>query len=105
MDTVVELIDANGLVLARSDDSYYEEAEVYQPAGLAKTMDRDIWLTKDFYSTNPRDPGMRLVLPGPEGEVQTYYVRVMSTLAIPGWPMRGSLWTSSNSRLRTASRG
>ena len=32
----------------------------------------------DFYTTNPRDPGMRLVLPGTPGQQLRYYVRVRS---------------------------
>ncbi|MHC4177578.1 MAG: zinc metalloprotease, partial [Planctomycetota bacterium] len=78
LDTVVELIDADGFILAASDDSYDEQNGVSAPTGLGMTMDRDIWLSKDFGTTNPRDAGMRVVLPGPEGETRTYYVRVSS---------------------------
>ncbi|MCH2122782.1 MAG: tandem-95 repeat protein, partial [Pirellulaceae bacterium] len=33
---------------------------------------------QDFYSTNPRDAGMRVVLPGPVGTTNVYHVRVRS---------------------------
>jgi len=78
LDTVLELVNANGDVLARSDDSFFEGGG--DPDGstlLGKSMDRDFWVRHDYYSTNPRDAGMRLTLPGPAG-VHTYYVRVFS---------------------------
>ncbi len=34
---------------------------------------------QDLYSTNPNDPGLRVVLPGETGEVFTYQVRVRSS--------------------------
>ncbi|WP_218934549.1 GEVED domain-containing protein [Rosistilla ulvae] len=34
---------------------------------------------QDLYSTNPHDPGLRVVLPGETGEVFTYQVRVRSS--------------------------
>ena len=85
MDLVVELVRSDGTVLARSDNSYFEESAGLENLSTeAYTMDRDYWLRHDFYSTNDSDPGMRLVLPGPEGEMRTYYVRVRSVLAIGG---------------------
>ena len=38
----------------------------------------------DFQGTNPRDPGMRVVLPGVAGTTNTYYVRVRSSNKVPG---------------------
>ena len=32
----------------------------------------------DLYTTNPRDPGFRLILPGPDGTRNTYHLRVRS---------------------------
>ncbi|NUQ63595.1 MAG: hypothetical protein HUU20_14055, partial [Pirellulales bacterium] len=100
LDAIVELIDEDGKVLARSDNSVQELLSQNtvgdtDPTGTdrgllyeadqqlhVKTMDRDTWQRTDFYTTNQRDPGMRLVLPGTPGELQTYYVRVRSSLAI-----------------------
>ena len=78
LDSIVELIDADGNVFARSDNSPAEAANVAQPYGIGRTMDRDVWDVNDMYTTNPKDAGMRLVLPGSEGELRTYYVRVRS---------------------------
>ncbi|RMF98938.1 MAG: hypothetical protein D6741_09015, partial [Planctomycetota bacterium] len=96
LDAVVELIDADGNVLARSDNSPSERSDA-EVDGIGLAMDRDPWLRHDnqgvgagedlrfdFYTINERDPGMRLVLPGKEGEVRTYYVRVRSNLKIGG---------------------
>ena len=83
LDSVVELIDANGVVVASSDNSFAEQynynLQQFQPEGLVpplpdadlqgsadpRAMDRDAWLSKDHFTTNPRDAGFRVVLPGP----------------------------------------
>ena len=93
LDLVIELIDADGNVLSRSDNSPAEEraGEVEKLSVETYTMDRDYWLRHDFYSTNERDPGMRLILPGPIGQMRTYYVRVRSVLAIGAIPAFGEL--------------
>ncbi len=86
LDTIVELIDADGNVLARSDNSHEPDSHATKsdPDGalLGLGMDRDLYIRHDFYTTNPRDAGMRLVLPGPAGQLRTYYVRVRSALSI-----------------------
>ena len=46
--------------------------------GLGQSAQRDGWRGGDYYTTNPRDPGMRLVLPGNQGQQLRYYVRVRS---------------------------
>ncbi|GAB6185874.1 GEVED domain-containing protein [Thermopirellula anaerolimosa] len=94
LDTIIELIDADGNVLARSDNSLTETPQG-SVTTLAYPMNRDPWIRStssdpaeqgDFYSMNPRDAGLRLVLPGPAGEVRTYYVRVRSVIAISQIP-------------------
>ena len=107
MDLVVELIKADGTVLARSDNSYFEDlaGDVEDLSTEAYTMNRDYWLRHDFYSTNDKDAGMRLVLPGPEGAMRTYYVRVRSVLAIGAIPAAeafydGSSYTSTDPETR-----
>ena len=52
--------------------------------GSAMPLASDAWNGTDFYSYNPRDAGMRVVLPGPAGEVQQYYVRVSSKSGTSG---------------------
>ena len=79
MDTIVELIDADGNVLAWSDNSLTETAlpsRTIDGHGLARPLAEASWTVKDYYSQNPLDAGMRVVLPGAAGTVQTYYVRV-----------------------------
>ena len=82
LDSIIELIDADGKVLARSDNSMDEELAGAALGDNVFTMDKDYWLRHDFYTTNQRDAGMRLVLPGDTGQTRTYYVRVRSALSI-----------------------
>ncbi|MDW8077799.1 MAG: GEVED domain-containing protein [Thermoguttaceae bacterium] len=86
LDTIVELVTADGAVIARSDNSHEFRSFEHKtdPDGilLGLAMDRDVFNRRDFYSMNPRDAGMRVVLPGPVGQVRTYYVRVRSALAM-----------------------
>ena len=80
LDSVVELVDANGAVIARSDNSLDSSTLV----GSAKrlqigTTSPSIFSQPDFYSSNLKDAGMRVVLPGALGAIGTYFVRVRSS--------------------------
>ncbi len=86
LDSVVELVDANGAVIARSDNSVQEtfdrsllvgSAQPLQVGSVPTTISP--LSTRDFYSSNPKDAGMRVVLPGTAGTVNTYFVRVRSS--------------------------
>ena len=95
LDTVVELIDANGRTLALSDNSLAEEADpnklvsaVDLPAGSIHSLRKspaELYFRsaqgapKDLYSTNPRDAGLRVVLPGEAGANNLYHIRVRSS--------------------------
>ncbi|MBN1394825.1 MAG: pre-peptidase C-terminal domain-containing protein, partial [Pirellulales bacterium] len=94
LDAVVELIDANGNVLARSDNWRDEVGDPNLLIGSALSLEGDDWGYEDVYSINPKDAGMRIVLPGPEGEQRTYYIRVSS--AAPS----GGLQTSGEYQLQ-----
>ena len=72
-DSIIELVDFNGNVLASSDDSLFEAAGEASPGGIAATFD-----APDIYSTNILDAGMALTLPGPAGFEGEFYVRVSS---------------------------
>lgn len=78
LNAVIELIDADGNVLARSNESTLRDQ-----VGFAGTrvydLQRDVFNGQDLYTTNVHDAGMRLILPGPDGTQQRYYVRVRST--------------------------
>lgn len=99
LDTVIEVVDATGAVLARSDNSATETAAVdpttpganpvlsgLLSGNLGRAMQRDTLLGKtyggnelrDYYTTNPLDSGLRMTLPGKANTVNTYYVRVRS---------------------------
>lgn len=102
LDTVVELVDANGRILALSDNSLAEEAN---PSLLVAAGDMpsqsvhslrkstpELYLKsatgapKDLYSTNPHDAGLRVVLPGEPGSSVLYHVRVRSSNVRAGDP-------------------
>lgn len=80
LDSVIELVDEFGNVLARSDNSADEAAGADSLIGdgafrMQKTAPYE---GIDLYSTNVRDPGMRMKLPGPPGVESTYFVRIRS---------------------------
>ena len=83
LDAVVELIDSNGRVLARSDNSLAEqlgEESRYAAPGVAVYgLQKSIYRPEDFWTVNPKDPGMRLILPGPANDTRTYNIRVRSS--------------------------
>jgi hypothetical protein len=82
LDAIVELVAQNGGLLARSIDNGNRTST---PTVVARDMTRDARLGGDFYSTNPKDPGMRVVLPGTGTGLVTYFVRVRSnTATTPG---------------------
>ncbi len=90
LDTVLELVNANGQVLALSNDSLRAgQGFAQEPfSNVARGMDegaaQPLSVTsggaqQDAYSTNPKDAGMRVVLPGESGTRNLYHVRVRSS--------------------------
>jgi hypothetical protein len=93
LDLVLEVLDADGVVLARSDNSIEEsqdpskifrsdliDASSVNPLntrsdGVRLTSGGEI---KEDGSSNPLDPGLRIRLPGTSGNRNTYYFRVRS---------------------------
>ncbi|MEM9643596.1 MAG: hypothetical protein AAF989_01270, partial [Planctomycetota bacterium] len=85
LDSVVELIDANGRVLAASNDSRLGitpsglfvdpsvNAETAQSLGLLQAS------AEDPYSTNAADAGMRIRVPGEVNTRNLYHIRVRSS--------------------------
>ncbi len=103
LDTVVEIVDSNGAVIAQSNNSLQESAnpallfvttdatkitpEKVQPLDQDPFAPRNSFQTTtatDLYSVNPLDAGMRVILPGTVGGSNTYYVRVRSSNLKPG---------------------
>lgn len=95
LDTVFELLDADGVLIAQSDNAQDETADaglLYQtdaiPAGdvnpLQKLNDRyqphhASGLPKDVWGTNSLDAGLRVVLPGAQDERSPYLFRIRSS--------------------------
>ncbi len=102
LDTVVELIAADGTILALSDDSYLEEtqpgtnpifsslsgnsANPLRKSPLSQVARTAAGEARDDYSTNMKDAGFRVVLPGQENVASLYHVRVRSSNQFPGQP-------------------
>jgi hypothetical protein len=100
LDTVIELVDANGVVIARSDNSLDESANpsllfvntARIPRNHVNPLNKSAFGIADHYSTNPGDAGMRIVLPGSSNTVGTYHIRVRSAnpgVAIPNDQLLG----------------
>ncbi|MFU7560472.1 S8 family serine peptidase [Roseiconus sp. JC912] len=97
LDSVIEILDDAGNVLARSDDSFSElnnlgEIDVLQPGVLVQSLGdaedpgTERWVNGEYYdfgSTNLRDSGMRVTLPGGVGTQNDYYVRVRAASVDP----------------------
>lgn len=75
-DSILELIDATGTVLARSTGQSINDL-----SGLALPLIKASYLGHDYYSITPRDAGMRVILPGAVDQTNTYFVRVRSNPA------------------------
>ncbi len=102
VDTVIELLDGNGRLLGRSDNSFAEIAGTENVLDINTTQQSHVGtlqaradaytalgvggLYEDFGSTNPRDAGLRLTLPGTQGNGDSrsvYYFRVRSASVNP----------------------
>ncbi|APZ94408.1 GEVED domain-containing protein [Fuerstiella marisgermanici] len=83
LDSVVELLDSNGNILAQSDNTLDEENGVYpvftDGSTQAFTLEYSRYFTRDLYTTNAADAGMRVTLPGAVGVRQSYFIRVRSS--------------------------
>ena len=94
LDSVIELIDANGIVLALSDNSleesmgtigrYVNTARLNANAAgslnqFAVAAGSNPSEFGDDFSTNTKDAGMRITLPGAVGERNLYHIRVRSS--------------------------
>lgn len=82
-DSVIELLDANGNIVAQSDnmlDERNRDYPVYTDGTTnALPLDYSQFQTRDLYTLNTGDAGMRVTLPGAVGVRQPYFVRVRSS--------------------------
>lgn len=98
LDSIIELIDADGNIIALSNKSINESENgfVFSDPNLigenrALPMDQLTHMPRnqlsfaqyDFQGINPLDPGLRVVLPGTSGTQNEYYVRVRSSNVSP----------------------
>lgn len=96
LDTIVELVDANGRIIALSNNSLDESSSgkvtFYDPNVITDDriypLDQSIFTPRnanapgvqvDFQGTNPLDAGFRVALPGTPGTTNEYFVRVRSS--------------------------
>lgn len=78
LDAIIELIDDSGNVIARSldNDTLFGNIDA---ANQLNTMPKSGTYDEDRWTINPRDPSMRIVLPGnPTAAVRNYHVRIRS---------------------------
>ncbi len=81
LDTFVEVMNSAGVVIASSDSNNVLNVDRNgnpRPNAIALPLIKDSREGGDFYTTNPKDAGMRVVLPGIAGDDNIYYVRVSS---------------------------
>jgi large repetitive protein len=98
LDSIIELIDADGNIIALSNKSLDESISgtVHSnPAMIGPNrvlpmdqsshvpLNRLSLAQQDFQGVNPLDAGMRVVLPGTAGTTNEYYVRVRSSNVSP----------------------
>jgi hypothetical protein len=99
LDTVVELLDSNGVVLARSTNSFDEANDAGQIDVFSTQLSNRVGslaegpnelITRgvggdyyDFDSSNAKDAGFRLILPGAVGNRGPYFVRIRSNSVDP----------------------
>ncbi|MFP6766007.1 MAG: hypothetical protein VB858_20415, partial [Planctomycetaceae bacterium] len=85
LDPVVELVQADGTVLARARyDHVGQTVDLltdFAVNGSAGPLQKNAFDGGDFYSFNPYDTGFRATLPGTVGTVGTYFIRIRSNQA------------------------
>lgn len=81
LDTAIDLVDVNDVVLATSDNSFYEASDpttLINNIGSGAVQSLFRFGTGNVESPNPLDAGMRVILPGSDSTDNTYFVRVRS---------------------------
>lgn len=76
LDSVIDLVDATGNIIATSDSTYNEGVAPATLAAPGLPLIKSTNRSGDIYSTNVKDAGMRVILPGAAGSNNLYHVRV-----------------------------
>jgi hypothetical protein len=88
LDTVIELVDPFGQVIARSDDSTGDQGLDQDSAKIQSKHVNDLSKSShgiyDDWTVNRKDAGLRIVMPGVPGLWGDYFVRVYSQSADGG---------------------
>ncbi|QEG01721.1 Thermophilic serine proteinase precursor [Stieleria maiorica] len=114
LDTMIELVDDHGNVIARSDNSFQEVEDPSQldllapgvlAGGLGNQDNPQIkrWENGTYYdvgSTNLSDAGLRVTLPGVVGTRSDYYIRIRGASVDPDDIAGGSSSGSYRFQLR-----
>ena len=95
LDSVIEVLNSNGQLLARSDNSTAETLDpslITRTTAISRTLVNPLpsqvngnlrknasGLLKEDGTTNARDAGLRVVLPGNAGSRSTYHFRIRSS--------------------------
>jgi len=88
LDSVLELIDSNGDVIARSDNSVAESEDpsLLFASGInakhVNPLTKSLHDVHDHNTVNDRDAGMRIIMPGTPGASTMYHIRVSSSANI-----------------------
>jgi hypothetical protein len=103
LDTVIEVLNSNGQIIAQSNHSWLETIDhdllYHDPDQIAGTSVNPLQRLPEIYqprhvsgeimehgSVNPRDAGLRVVLPGARTERGTFMFRVRSSSLLAGDP-------------------
>ncbi|MEQ8786611.1 MAG: choice-of-anchor L domain-containing protein [Pirellulaceae bacterium] len=78
LDTIIEVLDGDGNVVATSNDSELLDHTIQLAGTDVNGLGKSDFYRIDTVTLNPRDAGMRVVLPGAVGDTDTFYVRVKS---------------------------
>jgi hypothetical protein len=79
-EVTLDFAEATTLSFGTARYSYASGALSTATLGAAyRTLGKDAWRGGDFYTENPKDPGLRVILPGANQTAQTqYFIRVRS---------------------------
>ena len=87
LDSLLRLVDSSGSVIAQSDNSAQESENPSLlisdsiPAEHVNPLDKSQYEIHDHFTTNVKDAGMRVILPGIPGMPVRYHIQVASANA------------------------
>jgi len=77
--TLTLTYSGTGMISSQVEVRYsYATPALSTVTGIGQTLGKDSWRGGDFFTQNPRDAGMQVILPGSQGVQTRYYLRVRS---------------------------